>query len=231
MNLYFLVEGVTERKLYPKWLEHLIPSLKRVFIPEDAHDNCYYLISGGGFPGLLDNHLLASVQDINDSGNYDYFIIILDSDEYSINDRIDEVNRRIMDEQIHFKNCQFVIIVQKRCIESWLLGNKNVFSRNPTTQELIDCIQFYNVLENDPELMTKPDSFQGTVSNFHYEYLKQMLLEKNIRYTKKYPTDTLEPYYVDELRKRTIQSPDHLKTLQGFFNFCADIHQQLTMHN
>ena len=30
MNLYFLVEGKTEKKVYPQWLSHLIPGLKQV---------------------------------------------------------------------------------------------------------------------------------------------------------------------------------------------------------
>lgn len=57
MNLYFLVEGVTERKLYPKWINYLLPSLTRVFSPDEAEQNNYYLISGGGFPSLLDEIL------------------------------------------------------------------------------------------------------------------------------------------------------------------------------
>ncbi len=166
MNLYFLVEGKTERTLYPKWLEYLIPSLIRVDSPGEANGNCYYLISGGGYPGLLDNHLLNSVLDINDVGNYNYFIIALDSDEVTIDERLEEIDRRITNEKINIGNCEIKIIVQNRCIETWLLGNRNVFQRNPTTRELIEYIKFFNVFTADPELMASPQYFPGNDFKF-----------------------------------------------------------------
>jgi hypothetical protein len=30
MNLYFIVEGVTESKVYPSWLSYLLPELERI---------------------------------------------------------------------------------------------------------------------------------------------------------------------------------------------------------
>ncbi|MEE4359232.1 MAG: hypothetical protein V2I97_22370 [Desulfococcaceae bacterium] len=227
MNLYFLVEGKTERKLYPKWIEYLIPSLKRIDAPNDADKNCYYLISGGGYPGLLDNHLLNSTQDINNVGTYDYFIIVLDSDEVTINEKVEEVENRINEENITIGNCQLKIIVQNRCIETWLLGNRNVFPRRPTTPELIEYIKFYNVFTKDPEYMLRPAQFQETIAIFHSEYLRLMLAEKNIRYTKKYPKDTIKPYYIDGLKNRLIQTSDHLFTLKNFFDFCENINQTI----
>ncbi len=226
MNLYFLVEGATERKIYPKWLEYLAPSMKRVFFPDEADRNNYYLISGGGFPSLLDNHLQSSVQDINEVGAYDYFVISLDADEITVDEKIKEVNERIINEGINLGNCEVKVIVQNCCVETWLLGNRVVFSRNPTTELLIKCIQFYNVFIHDPELMTKPNSFEESVSAYHYEYLRNMLAVRNIRYSKKYPRDTLEPYYIDQLKNRIQQTPDHLKTLQDFFEFCTLIQRQ-----
>ncbi|MDV2999865.1 MAG: hypothetical protein N5P05_001471 [Chroococcopsis gigantea SAG 12.99] len=51
MNIYFLVEGnSTERKIYPKWLEYLIPELMRVDYHDQVDNNNYYLISGEGYP-------------------------------------------------------------------------------------------------------------------------------------------------------------------------------------
>jgi len=53
MNWYFLVEGKTERKIYPQWISYLMPHLSRIDSPGEAQNNHYYLISGGGFPSLL----------------------------------------------------------------------------------------------------------------------------------------------------------------------------------
>jgi len=223
MNLYFLVECLTERKLYPKWLECLLPSFTRVFSPGEAYENNYYLISGGGFPSLLDNHLTSSVQDIADSGNYDYLILALDADEMAVHDKVEEVTARLADESMTLYPCELKIVIQNRCIETWLLGNRIVFSRNPTAEALIGCIRFYNVFDNDPELMFKPVTFEESVSTFHYEYLRVMLAERNIRYSKKYPKDALEPYYVEQLKNRLRQTPGHLNTLEDFFDFCTSI--------
>jgi len=223
MNLYFLVEGVTERKLYPKWLEYLLPSLRRISSPGEANGNSYFLISGGGFPSLLDNHLISSVQDINDSGNYDYFVISLDSDEINVPDKVKEVKDRIEDKDIDTGSCELKIIVQNRCIETWLLGNRSVFSRNPTESELISCIRFYNVFKNDPELMLKPSGYDESISIFHYEYLRLMLAERNIRYSKKHPKDAARPYYLRQLQTRLAKTPFHLASLNYFFDFCAKI--------
>lgn len=181
MNLYFLVEGQTERKLYPKWLEHLLPSFGRIYDPHDANENNYVLISGGGYPRLLDIHLENSVEDITDSGNYDFFILVLDSDEVTPDERIEEIHNKISHENINLGNCELQIVVQNRCIETWLLGSRRILSRNPTSQELLECIRFYNVFENDPERMNSPERFDESVAAFHYEYLRLMLAVRNIR--------------------------------------------------
>ena len=66
MNIYFLVEGKrTEMKVYPKWLSHLVPNLKRVDAYQNVESNNYYIFSGNGFPSLLDNHLRNCIEDIN----------------------------------------------------------------------------------------------------------------------------------------------------------------------
>ena len=167
--------------------------------------------------------MLNSAKDINNSGAYNYFVIALDSDEVTMSERVQEINKRVIDKRINIGNCKLKIIVQNRCIETWLLGNRNVFTRNPTTQELIEYIRFFDVYKNNPELMNSPTAYQETISTFHYEYLRLMLSEKNIRYTKKRPKDTLKPYYINALKKRLSQTPDHLYTLNCFFNFCNDI--------
>ena len=78
----------------------------------------------------------------------------------------------------------------------------------------------------NPELMTCPTDRKETISAFHYEYLRLMLSEKNIRYTKKRPKDTLKPYYINAQKRRLSQTPDHLYTLNCFFNFCNEINKR-----
>lgn len=64
MNLYFIVEGVTESIMYPDWLSHLLPELHRVKVASKVQSNNYYLITGGGYPSIY-NILDTAIEEIN----------------------------------------------------------------------------------------------------------------------------------------------------------------------
>lgn len=92
MNLYFLVEGRrTEMRLYPRWLSRLLPHFTRVDYPDMVTKNNYFLISGDGYPRLLDVALQNAVRDVNAAQNYDYLILCLDADEATVAERTAEV--------------------------------------------------------------------------------------------------------------------------------------------
>jgi len=185
MNLYFLVEGKTEQKVYPSWISYLLPNLSRIFSPDQATNNNYYLISGGGFPSLLDNHLKASIEDVNNFGMYDFLIICLDSDDVLPEKIIIMVNNFIKHNEI-IPSCKLQVLVQRKCMETWFMGNRTVYPRNPSA-DFLQFSNFYNVSINDPEIMPKPHDFVESCSIYHYVYLKNMLSEKRIRYSKKNP--------------------------------------------
>ncbi|CAD0233235.1 conserved hypothetical protein [Planktothrix agardhii] len=89
MNIYFLVEGKsTEKKIYPKWLEYLIPNLVRVQYYDQVENNNYYLISGQGYPRILYDGLENAVDKILEAPRYDYLVICVDADEESVEERI-----------------------------------------------------------------------------------------------------------------------------------------------
>jgi hypothetical protein len=223
MNLYFLVEGKTERKVYPQWISHLVPALTRVDFPSGAIDNNYYLISGGGFPSILDNHLIDSISDVNESGKYEYLVIVIDTDSITAEEKVREVNEYISTNNIATNGFELVIIPQVVCMESWFLGNKKIYSRNSSNIETASFANYYNVAINDPEAMPKPYDFDGTIGDYHYQYLKNMLAERNIRYSKSHPKEVGKRYYLDELRERVVKHPDNLKSMGYLFNFLADI--------
>lgn len=228
MNLYFLVEGKrTEKKIYPKWLSILLPELTKVGFFDDVVSHNYKLFSGDGFPHLLHNHLKSSIEDVNDSGNYDYFIICLDSDDSTVNERIEEIEKFMDEHKVKLKKqTQLKIIVQQKCIESWLLGNRKIFKKNPQSENLLESIQFFDVSLNDPELMTKPESFVGSTADYHFGYLRDMLETRNVSYTKRHPRDVVEKHYLEELIHRS-EETDHLKTFQYFIEFCKELKSKL----
>ena len=224
MNLYFLVEGLTERKVYPQWLNHLLPSCySRVSNAYDVNKDDYFLISGGGYPSILDNHLRSSIEEVNDCGNYDWLILVIDADEMSIQDKTEEVHQFIETNNIVLNaNCQLHVITQKCCMEAWFLGNRAVYTKSPSKSDFGKHNVFYDVSQNDPELMVKPTNSEETLSIYHYEYLKQMLLERNVRYSKTKPNDVGESHYLSQLKKR-VNETNHLSSLKNFLNFCESI--------
>lgn len=228
MNIYFLVEGKrTEMKVYPKWLSILIPKLSRVQWHHQAEYNNYCIFTGDGFPSLLDNHLRNSVEDVNESGNFDYLVICLDSDDNTVDEKKEQVLEFIQDEDIVLNpDTKLIIIVQNKCFETWFLGNKKIFKNNPTSYYLVDCVRFYNVKNEDPELMEKPENFEQTTAIFHSSYLQEILLERKIQYSKKNPREVIEKYFLEELIKRSSKTK-HLQSFQYFIDFCNEIKDEV----
>jgi hypothetical protein len=226
MNLYFLVEGRrTEWRVYPKWIRHLLPHYTRVLSPDSVGKHGYYLISGEGLPRLLDKALQDSIEDINDCGRYTYFVICLDADDVSVGERNLEVQQRLdaaspaLDPSVTVK-----IIVQNRSIETWFLGNRAVFSRNPSGTRFRPFLEFYDVSRDDPEAMGFMDGYTNH-AEFHYEYLREMFSERGIAYTKRNPGHVTDEAYLNQLVARVQDCGGQLATFQTFLNLCRNIHQ------
>ena len=227
MNIYFLVEGnSTEKKIYPKWLEYLIPNLVRVRYHDQVENNNYYLISGQGYPRILYDGLENAVDKILEIPKYDYLVICVDADEELVEERIEYIREFISNKQINLGKTKVEIIVQNRCIETWLLGNKKIFnSRQPLGLPLSSYVNYYDVSQKDPEKMGKYE--MRNHADFHYEYLREIFRAKNTIYSKKNPNDATEKYYFEELQKRVQEQPEDLKTFQFFLEFCEKIRNMM----
>jgi len=225
VNVYFLVEGKTERKVYPKWIAHFVPKLKRVNSPEEVITDNYFLISGNGYPSILDNFLVDSVEDVNSVGRFDYLVLVIDTDNQSINEKIAEVELFIKEKNINLKQCQLQIIPQVICMETWFLGNRKIYTRVPPNAECSFYSKHYDISNNDPELMNKPSGHTETNAGFHYDYLKAMLEPAHIKYSKSRPHGVGDAHYIDELKKRIKEQPESLKSMRGLFDFFEDVQQ------
>lgn len=224
MNLYFLLEGRrTEPKVYPAWLRTLLPQFTQVETASEAVTNNFYVISGQGFPRLLDVTLPNAVEEINDCGNFDHLVIVVDSDDATVSERTIEVQEYICEHADELGDCQVKIVVQQCCIESWFLGNRTVFTRTPQDATLRQYIEHFSVHENDPALMEKVELFRASKAEFHYKYLKLMLGERNVTYSKKSPGEVKETYYLQALIERVNLFDAHLLTFQDFLQFCRSI--------
>ena len=226
MNLYFLVEGKqSERKVYPAWLAHLLPELQRVDNCEDVNEKNYYLISGGGYPSIY-NFITSSIEEINLNGKYSYFVVCLDAEENTVAELKTEIYDFLSQQKLKLKNAELVLIFQNRCLESWLLGNRKIYSKNPQNQPLLDYTRYYDVSVNCPENMGRYQDF-NTHAQFHAAYLRALFEAKNITYTKKQPGDVLKPFYLEQLLIRIQVQPEQLTTFRHLIDFCNIVKSKL----
>lgn len=241
MNLYFLVEGFTESDFYSSFVNFYFENkLIRVDKPLDAVSNNYYLIGSGGYPFIYtgskypkdsDAALKNAILDVNSNPIFDYLIICLDADELSIEERKTEFSNhvdKLKNEKIILNPyCQFKLIIQNRCIETWFLGNKKIVKKNPNMEPFISYVNYYNVKEDDPESMGNFNE-NFTHQDFHLQYLRVALREKRLKYDKTYIENTIAKRdYIEQLIKRVNERKKHLKTLYDFFYFCHNVKSKL----
>lgn len=222
MNLYFILEGEkTEVLLYPKWIGYLRPDLKQVDFEKDVVENNFYIFSGGGIPSIY-KHTVNAIRNINDNPVFDKLIVCLDGEEIGVDARIAEIEEYIEKSGVKLNDkCEIEFIIQNVCIESWFLGNRKIVKRIPENLRLRELIQYYNVVENDPELMDRMDGFRNK-AHFHFSYFREILKEHRLTYSKARPKVVLEETFLNELISRTEETV-HIPTLKSLFELLAKI--------
>jgi hypothetical protein len=198
VNLYFFLEGRrTEPKVYRAWVKHVFPQLTEVGIISEVQRDNYLLKSGFGYPQLL-NRVDEILADIKRHGGIDHFFICLDAEEDPPEDRARELEMRVAQK---LSNTLHHVIIHNCCIETWFLGNSRVMRRNPQSERLRRFKEFYDVSVNCPELMGCPAGYR-VKAHFHLDYLKEMMIEKGLSYTKENPREVQKGTYLAALAKR-----------------------------
>ncbi len=203
--------------VYPSWLSHLLPEYSRIGNAFDANDHNYFMISGYGYPSIFD-YIEAAVHEINETKAFDFLLVCIDADEVSPQERMVEIEDFLSAKKLNLQPCILKIIVQNRCFETWLLGNRKVFNRQPERSLFRQFVNFYNVLESDPELMGFYPDFANH-ARFHEAYLKEMLAERNLKYSKTHPGVVRESAYLAELTKRADAEERHLSSFKYLLDF------------
>ncbi len=228
MNLYIVVEGnTTETQVYPEWLKLLLPNYVRINDARQVTDNNYYLLSGGGIPSIYD-HIANSVLEINNinkqsNTKYDYLVVCIDTEECEKGEEEKIIRQKLAAKRMKLIGAQLVVIEHQVCMESWFLGNRKVFKKNPQNKKLLEYIEFYNVAERNPELMDSINSEDFTTkAQFHYDYLKKMFAERNMRYSKSYTSEVQKSDYLNELINRCTTTKD-LLTFKAWYEFIKQL--------
>ncbi|NES05039.1 MAG: hypothetical protein F6K22_20740 [Okeania sp. SIO2F4] len=231
MNIYFLLEGrSTEKKIYASWLKPLLPELTKVKLYHQANHNNYCLVRANGYPSILHDYIPDAIKKMEETDKYNYLVICLDAEEETVASKRKEIEEFIVKNDLRLKlgKVKPISIIQNRCIETWLLANRKLFdSRQPLEIPLSDYAQYYDVSVKDPELMGNY-SQNYNHAKFHFLYLKEIFKAKKINYSKKNPGKARNESYLDELKKRVVSEPEHLKTFQYFIDFCQMIKKELS---
>jgi hypothetical protein len=189
--------------------------MSQIISPNEAVENNFFIVSANGYPGILLNHLTNAVKDITEYKNFDFLVIILDSEELSEAERRKEVEESLKQYSEFFTHTKPFIIIQHRCIETWLLGNKTLKVEKPNAEDFKEYLSFYDVFENDPEKMPSHPKY-SVHAHFHEAYLKAIFRENNIVYSKRNPGYAKEPVYLENLKNRH-QESDHLSSMNSLF--------------
>lgn len=224
MNFYIVVEGdKTEMSVYPAWLSVLAPNYTRIDSAWDVNENNYYLFSAGGIPSIY-THVKNAVLDINSinaqgGSRYDYLLACLDTEEETRQYHVDRINAELQSNNVSLQDAELVVFEQKVCMETWFLGNQSVFKENPQNTEYLDFIRYYNVGKNNPEEMGNMDEYRfATTAHFHVRYLKRMLEERNMTYSKNNTDEVQKQVYLQQLIKR-YEETEHIATFGSWYEF------------
>ena len=224
MNFYIIVEGdQTEMSVYPAWLSILAPAYVRIKNAWDVDENNYYIFSANGIPSIY-NHVTNALLDINginskEGSHYDYLLVCLDTEEESREYILQQIESELKKKGVTLQNAELVVFEHKVCMETWFLGNQKVFKDNPEGLEYRDIIRFFNVGTDNPEEMgnMNPDKFP-TTAKFHLRYLKRMLEERQMTYTKTNTKEIQKDDYLQQLIKR-YKDTGHIATFGSWYEF------------
>jgi Domain of unknown function (DUF4276) len=220
MNIFILVEGKTERKIYPKWLEQLLPNLTKVERPDLVNQNNYCIINSNGYPSIL-GFLKETIAEANRLEKFDFFVVIADTDDKTINEREQEIRDFLIKEDIKLNNStDFIIILQRCCIETWFLGNRSISTENPISLTLKNWIEHFNVSINDPELMPLPTGLNKSIGAFHKMYYGEMR-DEYFRNKESKDISTESNHLINIIER--FEQTGHIQTFGKFLNFCKKL--------
>lgn len=215
MNIYIVIEGEKAmKKLYKTWISYVNPQLSYIDYPTDFQSNNYYILAGYGQPGYW-GRVENAVRDVNKNKAIDRLVLSIDSEDKTYDEKLLEVQERVkkMECRVDVK-----YIIQHFCIETWLLGNAQIFRKHPLDDELLNYLAHFDVRGNDPELLPVYPPNSWNRAQFAFRYLKAGLRDiysGRKYYTKSNPGVACEEGYFYQVRSR-YQTNKHIQSFGGF---------------
>ncbi len=226
MNLYFLVEGLAELKVYPIWIEHLTASkLTRCVACSDVSEDEYVIFEAGGAGKMKRRSIADAMGDIADHPVFDFFVVVIDAEENPVFDRVLMVQTAMRNAPVQLPpNCRTEILVQRVCFETWLCGHTDHFliAKISTNRNVQKYIQDYDMENLDPEAMpanprNRAEFNHLTIGIYHFNYLHFLLQPQY--YSKRSADTIINEDYLNRLVQRKSETPSHLDTFGQMLAF------------
>jgi hypothetical protein len=93
--------------------------------------------------------------------------------------------------------------------------------RNPESEQLQTCLEFYDVVRRDPENMVAKEGF-ATRAQFHAAYLKWAFQERGQSYSKSRPGSACDAHYLCALVRRR-DTTGHLESFGNFLDVLGEM--------
>lgn len=214
MNIYLITEDHYGPLIYSKWIKYLNPSFRFINYITEFNANNIFIRSGGGQPSYFEV-ICNAIEDIKCNPNIDRLVIAVDSEDMTYLEKYQEINDYVLSQNLPKE--KFRIIIQHFCLETWALANQFIIPRNPTNENCIDLIKFYNVLTDDAENL--PGWGELNRSQFALRYLKVILKEKSpkLNYHKNNPWILLNRKYFERIKRRYDET-DHIRSFNSLLN-------------
>ncbi|MFN0034593.1 MAG: hypothetical protein ACKVUS_05965 [Saprospiraceae bacterium] len=225
MNLYFLVEGLTEFKVYPIWIEYLSSSkLARCNSYLDVSTNHYYVFNCEGAGKMVHRSIADAINEIVAHPVFDFFVIVIDAEDNAVSERMQRVQTAIREASVQLPpNCQVEILIQRVCFETWLCGHTDHFltAKSSTNKSVREFMEDYDMGNLDPEAMpinprNRTNCTHLTIGKYHSTYLHWML---HPRYSKRNADLIIDTQYLNRLVQRKNKTPSHLDTFGQMLAF------------
>ena len=103
MNIYLVVEGSGEKKVYRKWIPWLFPEYTIVNDLDKLSNNNIYIISGRGYPSYFDI-IERAAEDVYTNPTINRLVVAVDSEEMSYDQKRKEDLSEILEKE---KSCLY----------------------------------------------------------------------------------------------------------------------------
>jgi hypothetical protein len=218
MNVYVVVDGEdATKKIYQKWIPLVNKQLQKIDYVNQFTQNNFYVFAGRrGQPGIW-NMAEKAIEDANNLTSIDRLIICVDAEDRSYEEILSEAKRRVEKNE-----CRVPIryVIQYFCLETWLLGNINLFRKKARDQELQGYYTKFNIRENDPENLPSHKQRSMNRATFAYYYLRAGMRDAHGNdkcYSKHNAGIAQEETFFNRVRDRCVKK-QHIQSFNDFLN-------------